>query len=741
MKITIESDLATSSSHFFAWKPKKFNNQIQPTEYIKIPLAQRDYDWGKFTTDQQENSIDGILEDLRYHINQTNEKYFAGTILLENQNDNYLKVIDGQQRITTLFLLNFIGYVLSKYRVENITGIHNLLATGFQFKKRFDQFEMFEKRIAINEFKSDAEQLMQDDNRKNFLERIGSTKNSDKQYWGKVKLRLQFDDDIINTRLIDTFKKSKIVIQNPEFKIDSPKNEYSEGLNIIINHLINHYYDVQKELDENLFIILEKIEKYLEICGLSAIISEEADDSFRLFEILNDRGKDLSALDLIKNIILERYHNENQATTNFSNQWQKLKENVNDAFKKGSADSIFVENIIKAEGVTTKFKEISYLTNKLADHNNKNIRSQLFIDEKVDCFFQRLIISAQILKELNKNTGIDPSSSPYNRNAMSTFQFATFMKMINYNWGPQVILSSNILYLKNSDYNDGFNSGTRPDWKNHHSKNDDLNHFLRFLSDITLKVGIIGIVNNLATDELPEASRNVVQLIIKNVQDNPNDFTQQNRLIELKRNIINALEQKIFTKQNFDLFETKLSDTFVANTNPKKNLVKIILYFLYNKGGNNFKFNLPELEHLEASKPISGTSPYYSENDRDEIINRLGNFALIEKDINIKQFSNKPLIKKIDLFTSDPNLTNIAIFRNDLFLNLNYNNSLTKSAIYGDMPSIKKAISNNASSDDSFDINGVPTKYFFTERSKFLATKSREIICNSKSFLFGGDKY
>ena len=740
MKITIESDLATSASHFFAWKPKKFNNQKYPTEYIKIPLAQRDYDWGKPTTDQQENSIEGILEDLQYHVNQTNEKYFAGTILLENQEDNYLKVIDGQQRITTLFLLNFVGYILSKYRLQNIPSTPNTAQYGSQFTTRFNQFLQFEKRITINDFKENPAEFIDSEGNKKFKQRIGVSKNAEKEYWGKIKLRLQFDDENINTMLVDTFKNAELVLPiNSEIKVDSIKNEYLNGVNYILAHLSSKL-NIQKELDDNLFDFLVIIENYLETCGLAAIISEKVDDSFRLFEILNDRGKDLSALDLIKNIILERYNNKNLATTNFSNQWHELKKNVNVAFKKGSSDSIFVENIIKSEGVTTKYQEISYLTNKLLD-NNRNLRSELFTQEEVEDFFKRLIISSQILKEVNINTGNDKSSSPYNRNPMSTFQYATFMKMINYNWGPQVILSSNILYLKNSDYNLGFNSGTSPDWKNNHSKNDDLNHFLRFLSDITLKVGIIGIINNLATDELPEVSKSVVKLIIKNVQDNPNDFAKQNRLIELKSNIINSFEQKIFTNQNFDLFETKLSDTFVANTSPKKNLVKIILYFIYNKGGGNFKFNLPELEHLEASKPTSGTAPYYFESDRDEIINRLGNFALIEKDINIKQFSNKPLIKKIDLILSDPNLTNIAIFRNDLFLNLDYNNSLTKSAIYGDMPLIKKAISNNTSSNDSFDINGVPTKYFFTERSKFLAEKAREIICNSKSFLYGGDKY
>jgi len=46
MKITIEPDLSTSVEYFFAYPPKSFKNQSQATKILKIPLQQRDYDWG-----------------------------------------------------------------------------------------------------------------------------------------------------------------------------------------------------------------------------------------------------------------------------------------------------------------------------------------------------------------------------------------------------------------------------------------------------------------------------------------------------------------------------------------------------------------------------------------------------------------------------------------------------------------------------------------------------------------------
>ena len=74
-------------------------------------------------------------------------------------------------------------------------------------------------------------------------------------------------------------------------------------------------------------------------------------------------------------------------------------------------------------------------------------------------------------------------------------------------------------------------------------------------------------------------------------------------------------------------------------------------------------------------------------------------------------------------------------------LNLDYENSKTKSTIYGAMPLIKKATTNSPLVDDSFDLNGVPLPYFFNERSKFLAELARKIVCNTTKFIDDSGNY
>lgn len=69
-----------------------FNNN----QYV-IPIYQRNYAWGKCEIDQ-------LLEDISSFINN-NEEYYLGTLVVKKNNANKYEVIDGQQRLTTLFLL------------------------------------------------------------------------------------------------------------------------------------------------------------------------------------------------------------------------------------------------------------------------------------------------------------------------------------------------------------------------------------------------------------------------------------------------------------------------------------------------------------------------------------------------------------------------------------------------------------------------------------------------------------
>lgn len=79
---------------------------------IKIPDYQRPYVWNT-------EKIETLLNDLKYHIDHNSgQAYYMGSILFFFQNGDY-EVIDGQQRLTSLLILDKIvnkeKSILTKY--------------------------------------------------------------------------------------------------------------------------------------------------------------------------------------------------------------------------------------------------------------------------------------------------------------------------------------------------------------------------------------------------------------------------------------------------------------------------------------------------------------------------------------------------------------------------------------------------------------------------------------------------
>lgn len=80
---------------------------------ITIPFYQRNYSWS-------EREVRKLINDIK---NNKNNEYFLGTIVLENNSFTKAKIIDGQQRISSLFLILKAIYenkFLDSQKKENI---------------------------------------------------------------------------------------------------------------------------------------------------------------------------------------------------------------------------------------------------------------------------------------------------------------------------------------------------------------------------------------------------------------------------------------------------------------------------------------------------------------------------------------------------------------------------------------------------------------------------------------------
>lgn len=80
-------------------QPQEFcvTNIFKATEYV-IPIYQRNYAWTKDEIEQLLNDINDVSDDFK-------GKYYLGSLIVNQLGTNVFEVIDGQQRLTTLYLL------------------------------------------------------------------------------------------------------------------------------------------------------------------------------------------------------------------------------------------------------------------------------------------------------------------------------------------------------------------------------------------------------------------------------------------------------------------------------------------------------------------------------------------------------------------------------------------------------------------------------------------------------------
>lgn len=80
-------------------QPQEFcvTNIFKATEYV-IPIYQRNYAWTKDEIEQLLNDINDVSDDFK-------GKYYLGNLIVNQLGTNVFEVIDGQQRLTTLYLL------------------------------------------------------------------------------------------------------------------------------------------------------------------------------------------------------------------------------------------------------------------------------------------------------------------------------------------------------------------------------------------------------------------------------------------------------------------------------------------------------------------------------------------------------------------------------------------------------------------------------------------------------------
>ena len=262
----------------------------------KVPRYQREYSWTKQQLeDFYSDIVSNIIKEEGYYKTQ---EYFFGTVILvgnmEKPNEA-IEIIDGQQRITTITIfLSVLSDILYNYDDNLSTLLWKYIIAQNNDGKFYNVVEnetaypYFQNKIQMRNIKKE------DDKKKDTYPRVDSSiiEDLEKELSTEEKL-IKEAHDFFRKKLEDED------LSAPIFK-DSSLNKI-EKLKLVRDQLLG-----------STFVY---------------IISENVNDVNVIFENINSKGLQLSALDLIKNEIFS-VQNETVPLDEAKRIWSNIKKNL-----------------------------------------------------------------------------------------------------------------------------------------------------------------------------------------------------------------------------------------------------------------------------------------------------------------------------------------------------------------------------------------------------------------------------
>jgi len=251
----------------------------------KIPQYQRPYKW-------ENEQVDKLWDDIYEAFENEGENYFLGSIITAKPRDNeksaYIDVVDGQQRLTTLMILfcvirDLYPDINAKNIEENPFAVDiNTIEASIALFGKSARLKLY----THSQHQSDFEQLILK----------GSTLNLKRPYKYQVRSDEEPKYKFINTAVI--FREKLTVLGE-------------SGSAELIDYLFNQVKIIRIDCKNREFAI-------------------------KLFQVLNDRGMDLTAADLIKSFLLEKlygkYKDDPDASKlkeeQFISDWRDMEQNI-----------------------------------------------------------------------------------------------------------------------------------------------------------------------------------------------------------------------------------------------------------------------------------------------------------------------------------------------------------------------------------------------------------------------------
>lgn len=250
------------------------------SDWYTVPSYQRHYVWD---TDNVMDLLCDFKDSMDTH---PNDEYFLGSYIYQtNGGDRNKDLLDGQQRVTTLFLI--FAYLRDYGKLDD------------NMKQTLQSF------------------VYQEENK---LARKSAKVRLQYEIRGDVGIFIQ--EHIVEKGILTDEENWKIICE-----IAKNRNE-----NVSINHICSTLVTCQNFFSENTNInIVDFLAYILNNVVMIYVSASTLEDAFRLFSIMNDRGLKLSNADILKSSNLE-YIQEKSEKALAAKRWEDIQEDLGDNF-------------------------------------------------------------------------------------------------------------------------------------------------------------------------------------------------------------------------------------------------------------------------------------------------------------------------------------------------------------------------------------------------------------------------